>query len=210
MSTPFDKLYAPPAYIDRDGDLRAGIDKETVAWIRTNVDRSKSYLRANRGWKDSDLCMAIYYGDNVQKRPLGLSKVRVKKLRRQAREAIANAANIRPRWSHKSYRDEYEDQAKLYDLLRDDWWYNGNTVEKLKTTLQFAAGGCQGYLWLWPDFDPATGELEIIPTPLSWKDVLPFFAGPNSTMDSLYAVCVHLEMPVPEAHERFPKHIGVI
>lgn len=209
MADNFTEAYAPPSFIDQEGDF--AIDENKVlTWLQENRDKAKSYLRSNRGWKSADICMAIYFGDESEKIPKGLSKVSVKKLRRQAREAVANAANIRPNWQHKSRKNKYQEQAEMLDQLRDDWFYTQDLYAKLKEVLQYAAGGGTGYIWLWPEFDRATGELEIIPNILDWKQVLPFHAGRGTDMDGMYGIQVHLELPVPEAHERWPNHMDII
>ena len=205
----FTKMYAPPSFFLDNWTARNN-DEDITSYISKEVDKSKSFLRSNRGWKSADICMAIFYGDETEKIPVGLSKVSVKKLRRAAREAVANASNIRPIWKHKSRKDKFPKQAETMDKLRDDWFYTQFVIQKIKAALQYAAGGGTGYLWLWPDIDLATGQIEIIPNVLSWRQFLPHHAGTNATPDNLYGFTIHLEMPVPEAHRKFPNHISII
>lgn len=204
----FTRLYAPPSYLI-NGEFAIPEDK-VVEWVQKNNDKSMSFLRSNRGWKSARICMGIYYGDETEKIPSRLSKVSVKKLRRQAREAVENAANIRPNWQHKSRKKQYQGQAEKYDELRDSWFYEQDFYHYLKETLQYAAGGGTGYIWLWPQFDKATEQLEIIPNVLKWDQVLPYHCGTDSNLDGIYGITVHLEVPVPEAHERWPKHINIL
>src|SRR5687768_16356531 len=96
----FTKTYAPPSYINDDGSFATNIDDKLVEWVQENNTKGQTYLRANRAWKSADICMAIFYGDETERTAIG-SKVSIKKLRRQAREQVANASNIRPRWKHK-------------------------------------------------------------------------------------------------------------
>lgn len=204
----FTKIYAPPSYIDDTGrPFEHNIS--LVNWLKENHDKAKSYLRSNRGWKSAETCMAIYYGDETERIPKGLSKVSVKKLRRQAREAVANAANIRQNWQHRSRKKKFQDEAEVYDELRDDWFITQDVYSKLKDTLVFAAGGGTGYIFLWPKYDKATGQLEIVPQVLDWKQVLPFHAM-DGDIDSLYGVTIHFEYPLPAAHEEFPQCIGIL
>jgi hypothetical protein len=209
MSDQFTEIYRPPAFISYDGEFSSNSDK-VLEWLDKNIKDSQAFLRSNRGWKSADICMAIFYGDETERIPKGLSKVSVKKLRRQAREAVANAANIRPNWQHRSRKEQYQPQAETYDKLRDDWFYTQDVYHKVKEAIQYAAGGGTGYIWLWPKFDKATGELEITPTVLDWRQVLPFHACKDTNVDSAYGICVHMEWPVPYAHEEFPNHINII
>lgn len=204
----FTQLYAPPSYLI--GGEYSIPESKVVEWVQKNNEKSMSFLRSNRGWKSAKICMAIYYGDETEKIPSRLSKVSIKKLRRQAREAVENGSNIRPNWQHKSRKNNYQTQAEMYDKLRDDWIYTQDFYHKLKEALQYAAGGGTGYIWLWPDFDKATGQLEIIPTVLDWTQVLPYHAGKDADLDGMYGVTVHMEYPVPEAHEKWPKHINIL
>lgn len=204
----FTKLYSPPSYLF-NGTFTIP-EADVVEWVQKNNEKSMSFLRSNRGWKSARICMSIYYGDETEKIPTRLSKVSVKKLRRQAREAVENAANIRPNWQHKSRKDKYQSQAEMYDKLRDSWFYEQDVYHYLKETLQYSAGGGTGYIWLWPDFDKATGQLEIIPNVLRWDQVLPYHCGSDSNLDGIYGTTIHLELPVPEAHEKWPKHINIL
>lgn len=204
----FTKLYAPPSYL-LNGEYTIPED-DVVEWVQKNNEKAMSFLRSNRGWKSASICMSIYYGDETEKIPSRLSKVAVKKLRRQAREAVENAANIRPNWQHKSRKDKYQEHAERYDELRDSWFYEQDVYHYLKETLQYSAGGGMGYIWLWPDYDKATGQLEIIPNVLKWDQVLPYHCGTNSNLDNIYGTTIHLELPVPEAHERWPNHIKIL
>lgn len=205
----FTQAYAPPMYINLNGEINNN-NQEVVGWVHDNNTKAQSFLRANRGWKSADICMAIFYGDETDRIPAGLSKVSVKKLRRQAREAVANASNIRPRWKHRSRKDKFAEQAKTQDNLRDDWYYTQFIDQKVKLALQNAAGGGTGYIFLWPDYDCNTGQLEIQARVLNWRQVLPFHAGDDADIDTIFGLTVHIEMPVPEAHEKFPEHMGII
>jgi hypothetical protein len=212
MSDQFTELYRPPSFVTPDGRFES-YDEKVLEWLNSNTEKSRNLLRSNRGWKSAEICMAIMYGDETERIPKGLSKASVKKLRRQAREAVANVANMRYNWQHrarKSENTEYQDQAEIYDKLKDDWTYTQDLYHKIEEVGYYAAGGGTGYIWLWPDYDKATGELEIVPKVLDWRQVLPFHAGVNNDLDSLYGVCVHLEISVPEAHEMFPNHIDII
>lgn len=205
----FTELYAPPAYVTRDGKLNS-IDKELIDWHVENLKKSQNYLRSQRGYKTADICMGILYGDEMVRLPSKLSSISIKKLRRQAREAIANASNIRPRWKTKTLKDKFADIAEIRNKLRD-WWFYAQFVDRyLKEALQYAAGAGTGYLMLWPEMDHCTGQFEVKPKSLSHKNVFPFHAGLDAKIDNLYGVSAWFEMPLPEAHEKWPEHIGII
>lgn len=207
----FNKLYAPPCYITNNGDLATDTDKDIVEWHRQEVEKSKNFLRSQRGWKSADLCMRIYYGDDDTTRPIGkLSTLSIKKLRRQAREAIANASNIRPRWKTQA-REEYAQTAEIYNKRRDAWFYCQFIDRYIKEALQWAGGATTGYLMLWPEPDlRKNGRIDIMPKVLSHKNVFPFHASADSRIETVYGISAWFEMALPEAHEKWPENMDII
>lgn len=210
MNEEYQSLYAPPSYITSEGDLNTGIDDKITSWHSQELEKSKNFLRGQRGFRTADICMGILYGDEAVRIPSKLSVITIKKLRRQAREAIANASNIRPRWKTKTFKNKYAEIAQIRNKLRD-WWFYALFVDRyIKESLQYAAGGGTGYLMLWPEMDHCSGQLEIQPKSLSYKNVFPFHAGLDARIENIYGVSAWFEMPLPEAHEKWPEHIGII
>src|SRR5690348_12549429 len=158
----FNKLYAPPSYVTDTGDLALDQDKKIVEWHRQEVEKSKNFLRSQRGWASADDCMEVLYGNNGPKQVYkNLSALTIKKLRRQAREAIANASNIRPRWITQA-KEEYADVAEVYNKRRDAWFYSQFVDRYIKESLQWGGGAGIGYLMLWPEYDHRTCDWDII------------------------------------------------
>lgn len=206
----FIKLYAPPSYLTEEGEL-ANNDSKLLEYITSNNNKGLNFLRSNRGWKIADICMSYLYGDDNSKIPDGISKVTFKKLRRQIREMIANATNIRPRFEIQTFKDNYQDEADIYSKLNKHWWINKFVDKKVKSVGQWAGGAGTGYILQWPEYNCITGETEISVYVLSHKDVFPWHvSGDNVDLDKLYGVSVRLEMSVPEAHEKYPEHVSLI
>jgi hypothetical protein len=206
----FNKLYAPPCYVDDYGELDTKIDSSLIEWHRNELQKSKNFLRSQRGWKSADPCMSILYGD-YNPQPMGnLSVLTIKKLRRQTREAVANASNIRPRWQTKA-KKEYQPVAEIYNKRRDAWFYNLFIDRYIKEALQWGGGSGTGYLMLWPEPNPRNkNRLEIMPKVLSHKNVFPFHASADSRIETVYGITAWFEMALPEAHEKWPEHMDVI
>lgn len=209
MNDKYNSMYAPPPYVNSLGDLVTDDDKIT-SWHSQNLEKAKNFLRSQRGFKTADSCMGILYGDEAVRIPSKLSVLGIKKLRRQAREAIANASNIRPRWKTKTFKEKFDDIAEIRNKLRD-WWFYAQFVDRyIKESLQYAAGGGTGYLMLWPEMDNCSGQFEIKPKSLSYKNVFPFHAGIDARIENVYGVSAWFEMPLPEAHEKWPEYMGII
>lgn len=209
MRNKFNSQYVPPDYITPTGEL-ASLDDEMVSWLEDERTKSQNYLRSNRGYKSADICMRLFFGDDSVKIHPKLSTITVRKQRRQAREAIANASNIRPRWKTKTFRNEFADVVEIRNKLRDFWFYGEFVDRIIKESLSYAGGSGTGYLMLWPEIDQCTGEYKLVPTALPYKNVFPLHVAPNSKMDTLYGVTVWLEMPLPELHEKYPEYSGII
>lgn len=210
----FHKKYAPPSAFDDYGNY-VNIKKDLQDWLNTNINDAMHYLRLNRGWRDADLCMSILYGDdNVRvSKKSGLSRLSIKKLRRQAKEQIANHTTVQPKWGFRTYKTEdevAEKQATIYTKLLNAWFYRQFIDKKIESVLNWTEGAGTGWLLLWPDKDLLTGEIDIIAHALSHKQVMVFHCPADAEYQKAYGVCVRLEMPIPEAHEKFPLHIDLI
>lgn len=207
----FNKQYSPPPYITDEGELAINTDDKIIEWHHQELEKSKNFLRSQRGWKSADLCMKIFYGDDNNTQPVGkLSVLSIKKLRRQAREAIANASNIRPRWQTKA-KAEHEETAEIYNKRRDAWFYCQFVDRYIKEALQWAGGATTGYLMLWPEADQRrNGKIDIMPKVLSHKNVFPFHASADSRIETVYGISAWFEMAIPEAHAKWPEHMSII
>lgn len=207
----FNRMYSPPCYITEQGDLATNTDEKIIEWHHQEIEKSKNFLRSQRGWKSADLCMRIFYGDDNNDKPTGkLSVLAIRKLRRQAREAIANASNIRPRWQTKA-KEEYAQTADIYNKRRDAWFYCQFVDRYIKEALQWAGGATTGYLMLWPEPDQRRGgKIDIMPKVLSHKNVFPFHASADSRIETVYGISAWFEMALPEAHAKWPEHMDII
>lgn len=205
----FNRLYAPPSYIDSQGNLLLN-DTKVVNYILDEQEKSKNFLRSNRGWRSADSCMSILYGDENPRQYSKLSSLTIKKQRRQVRETIANASNIRPRWKTQTAKKEYQEIATIYNKRRDGWFYSEFIDRFIKEALQWGGGAGTGYLMLWPEWDWNKNKIEIKPKVLSHKNVFPFHAAADSRIETLYGICAWFEMPVPEAHRKFPEHLSIL
>lgn len=209
MRNAFNRNYAPPDYITLTGELIDN-DEKLLSYLEDERTRSQNYLRSNRGYKSADVCMRLLLGDDTVRIHPKLSTITLRKQRRQAREAIANGSNIRPRWKTKTFRNEFSNVVEIRNKLRD-WWFYGEFVDRtIKESLTYSGGSGTGYLMLWPEMDHCTGEYKLVPTALPYKNVFPMHAAANSKTDTLYGICVWQELPLPVLHEMFPEYSGII
>lgn len=212
--------YQPPSPITPNGVFKNwDKDDELKEFIDTGLENGKSYLRAQRAWTKADLGMGILYGDSFRKSLPGLSNLEIHKSRRQAREAIANQSDIRQTWRIRTTKgkddsdeinERYQVQINNLNNLSEDWWSRLEVSSTVKLAQQYAAGAGTGYVFLWPDYHPITGEIDIIPMALDHKSVLVSHIAKDGDLNKCYRVDIRLEMPLPLAHKKFPDHMEMI
>jgi hypothetical protein len=207
--------YAPPCAISDSGNFNSSSKyyDELLNYIKTGLDNERAYLRSCRAFKKAELSMQVLYGDTFRKDLKGLSNIVVRKSRRQAREAIANQSDIRQNWQIRTTKTDDAiclDQADDLNNLSKHWWNSLFVDRKVKGAQQYSGGQGTGYMFLWPDYDPLSGDIDIIPHFLNYKSVLVGHIPDDDEIQNAYRVDVRLEMPLPMAHKKFPDFIETI
>lgn len=214
----FISSYAPPSAIDDQGNLILANDKNShddkvLEYIQTGIENAKGFLRSNSAFKSAEVCMSILRGDSKPVRSTGPSRLQINKSRRQAREAIANQSDIRQNWKVRTLKTEdefYQNQADRLNDLSSNWWFSQFVDRTIKSVQQLAGGHGTGYCWLYPDYDSLTGEIDIIPTWLDYKQVLVSHIPKDGDIYKAYRVDIRFEYPLPTAHKKFPDHIDLL
>lgn len=202
-STKYSKFYVLPSYISSEGEF-VNRDSELLECLSNHLESSKAFLRSNRAWKVAEICRRILFGDDK-----GLtqnSRIAINKLRRQGRELIGNAANIRPNFEIRSGKldETVEDKVSTYEDLKNFWWYDQAIDRVFKEGAQEASAGL-GYIFLWPEKDPNTGRWEVTAKAKSYKECFPYQIPSDNDIDKCYSFTVWCEMPFAEFCEKFPQ-----
>lgn len=199
-----------PSYINSDGSF-ASNDSDLLQTLHHHIESSKSFLRANKTWKIAEVNREILRGgDKYLEGVSNENKIIVGKLRRQGREIIGNASNIRPNFTIRTAKTDQSatDKAATYEDLKDHWWRDRFVDVTFKEGIQEAAS-CIGYLWQWPEVDPVTGQIEIQVHAKSYKEVFPYQIGADNNLDKAYSVTIWCEMPLAEFREKFPEYANI-
>lgn len=215
MTNKYTEMYAPPCIIDKNGNFNnsSSYKDDLLEFIQIGLNNEKTFLRSCRAFKHAELGMSVLYGDDLRKEFKGPSTLRIHKSRRQTREAIANQSDIRQNWQIRTTKPDdplYQDQADDLNNLSKDWWYRLFVDRVVKGAQQYAGGHGTGYIFLWPDYDPLTGEIDIMPTFLDYKSVLVGHIPADNDINKAYRLDIVLELPLPLAHRKFPDHVGII
>lgn len=197
--------YEIPSYINSDGSF-ANNHTEVLNHLEHVLESSKAFMRSNRTWKVAEICRKLLFGDDRLLRAFDkVGVIEINKLRRQMREIIGNAANIRPNFSIRTPKSDNtaSDKAATYEELKQHWWYDRFVDRTFKEAIQEASAGL-GYMFLWPKRDPNTGKIEIQAKALSYKEGFPYQIAANNNIDSAYSFTVWCETPIAEFREEFP------
>lgn len=210
MPTQEDFTKIPP-YINDNGDIISN-DSKLLDYLHHSVESSKTFLRSNRAWRIAEINRELLLGGD--KNIEGLSskiKLAIRKLRRQGREIVGNAANIKPNFSIRTAKSDTSgnDKAATYEELKDFWWRDREVDGTFKESATEAANSI-GYVFLWPEYDCITGQVEIQAYAKNYKEVFPYQMGPDNNLDKAYSVTIWSEMPIAEFREKFPAYANSV
>lgn len=199
-----------PSYITLTGDI-VNNDTELLRILYQHLESSKAYLRSNKAWQVADINRKILWGDNYLNNLSDDTRIEIHKLRRQGREIVGNAANIRPNFSIRTPKsdDDSANKSATYEDLKEDWWQRLFIDRTFKEGTQEAACSI-GYLWLWPKPDPNTGQIEITPEAKAYNEVYPYQMGADNNIDKAYSITVRCEIPINQFREEFPEYADSI
>jgi hypothetical protein len=200
-----------PPYINSSGSI-INNDEELLNFLHYALESSKTFLRSNLGWRVAEINREILNGSD--KKLEGVSKssrIVVNKLRRQGREIVGNAANIRPNFNIRTAKTDEsgQDKAATYEDLRDHWWRDREVDATFKEAVTEAANSI-GYIFQWPEYDCVTGQVEIQSYAKNYKEVFPYQMGADNNLDKAYSVTVWCEMPIAEFREKFPEYANSV
>lgn len=206
-----DTNYKIPSFITPTGEF-ARNDSALLEHLSACVESSKAFLRSNRMWRVAEVCRKILYGDDKFLAQFSKdSRVEINKLRRQTREIIGNASNIRPNFDIRTAKSDESasDKAATYEELKQHWWYDQAVDRIFKEGVQEASAGL-GYLWIWPKRDPNTRKMEVRVKALSYKEGLPYQLPANGDIDAAYNFTIWCETPLAEFQEEYPAYANSI
>lgn len=185
---------------------------ELLSWIAQAKIEGENFLENQRPFRDIDTGIAIIAGGGEEKLPKKLSHVKTNRLKRQAREMVATASNLRPLWGYKSDNRDYEKTAYVLNKLILGWWHNTFADRKIREAFQFAVVTGTGYVMpKWEeDYMGITGRGDIKLDVLGPRDVIPIQLGNDNELSEAYGIIIKRETPINRAHAMFPEFQDLI
>ena len=181
-----------------------------IGTFKERLQDGRTFLKQQRGYVDISRSMDVIAGIADKPVPDSLSSLSVNFTKRQAREIVATLSNLKPLWGYTTKNELYDQQSFILNHLVVHWWHATFADRDIRQALQWALCG-QGYLSpIWrPDFWPdGTGDVQLYSYgPMS---VIPVQLPADGDLQEAYAVIVHLEVPLAQAHRMFPHYADLI
>lgn len=174
-----------------------------LGWLDSAVEQGESWNTSQRGFSDwrkaLDIISGTGGGENVLKYRSRLSGNRLKT---NVRTAIAGLANIRPIWGYHASKT-YSPLAEMMNKTARALYLMGMWDQSIKEALAYAAATCTG--WVRPVYQrDLQGKGNINLLTYGMPCVLPVQMPSNGDYQRAYAVSLLDEVPIYEAHWKFP------
>lgn len=193
----------------RMSDYRApdvlATDSQKVGWFDDQFKQAQSFLQSQRAWSDLDRAHEFIAGPDMERLPDSYSRVDVNMGKRQIRENVATLANVRPLWGFQTDQKDMEAQVSYRNQMLRGWHQNTFFDRSLEDTLKHA--GVEGTGYLRPYWDPnhyAPGRGEIVCASYGAGQVFPVQMGQDRNLQKCYAVIIHHQVPLSQAHAMYP------
>jgi hypothetical protein len=177
-----------------------------LGWLDEICKDGQYWNESKPGFRDWERSRDILNGIEP-KRSAGLDGFRTyasgRRLRTNTRTAIEGLANIRPMWGFHS--KEFEQIATMYNKTSRALFLEGNWGEDIKDWIWWSAATNAGFMR--PVFRRSMagmGKGKIQLFTYGMPCVLPFQIPANGNYQEAYAVTLMDEIPIFEAHSRWP------
>lgn len=182
-------------------------EKDKLGWLNEAVAEGQLWLRSQRGYTDYQAALEIISGRESGTKPAYRSKLTGNRLKTNIRVAIAGLSNVRPLWGYHSENKAYQPMAGMLNKLNRALYLEGQWGADVKSVLQWAAATNTGFMR--PVYTRGQGgwgrgriELKTYGSP----SVLPVQMPADGNWQEAYAVHLMDEMPIWQAHAKFPDH----
>ncbi len=175
-----------------------------LSWFKEAKQDGLNFLSTQRSSVDIERTIDVLAGMDDKPIPDSLSSLYVNFTKRQAREMVATLSNLRPIWGYSTKNEEFDQQAFVLNHLFLHWYNSTFADRSIREALQWALTSC-GYIspiWqpqFWPD-----GYGDIALKTYGPKSVIPVQLPADGDLQQAYAIIIHIEVPISQAHRMWP------
>lgn len=181
-------------------------DKRKIVWLNEACEEGNSWQRSQRGFGDWRKSMDVLAGRiDPAMIPVYRSQLTTGRLKRNIKEIVGAAANIRPMWAYHSDNNAVQAQAMMMNKVTRAIYLEQFLDQGIKAAMQWSAATCTG--WVRPLYRRdkyGTGRGNICFYSYGQASVLPVQLPSNNNWQEAYAVTLLDEVPVAMAHGMFP------
>lgn len=186
---------------------QAADEYRRLGWINEACEEGQAFLRTQRGYGDYRKAMDVLSGRrDMQGGPSYRSDLSTNGLKRDVREVIGGLANIRPWAGYHTENKAFAQNAIMMNKVSRAVYLAEYMDRSIKEVLQYAAATCTG--WARPCYRRdlgGTGRGHIRLMTYGSPCVLPVQLPSNNDWQQAYAVTLMDEIPIYEAHARYPE-----
>lgn len=177
-----------------------------IGWMKEALQDGRTFLKQQRAYVDISQSIDLIAGLSDKPVPDTLSNLSVNFTKRQAREMVATLSNLKPLWGYTTKNESFDLQSYILNHIVFHWWHATFADRDIRQALQWALCG-QGYISpIWkPDFWPdGSGDIQLYAYgPMS---VIPVQLPADGDLQEAYAIIIHIEVPLAQAHRMFPQY----
>jgi len=180
-------------------------EPEKVGWFDDQFKQAQAFLQSQRAFPDLDKAREFIAGPDMERLPDSYSRVDLNMGKRQIRENIATLSNVRPLWGFHTDQKELEGLVDYRNRMLRAWHQNTFFDRSLEDTLKYT--GVEGTGYIRPYWDPnhyAPGRGEIVCASYGAGQVFPVQMGQDRNIQKAYAVIIHHQVPLAQAHAMYP------
>lgn len=186
-------------------------DDLKVGHFNDIFQQAQAFLQSQRAFPDIQLARDFIAGPENERLPESYSRVDLNMGKRQIRENVATLSNVRPLWGFHTDQKELQPLIAYRNRMLSAWHQNTYFDRSLEDVLKFT--GTEGTGYARPYWDPnhyTPGRGEILVAAYGASQVFPFMIGKDRDIQKAYCVIIHHEVPLHQAHDRWPTKAHLI
>jgi hypothetical protein len=180
-------------------------EKHRLGWLRENTEQGAAWVQGQRGFADWRVSLDAIGGEYANANQLNYrSRLSGHRLKTNIRTTVAGLSNIRPMWGFNAAK-QYKSYAQAMNKTTWSLYLENSWDQSVKEWVAWATAVCSGFMRPVYRRDlQGRGNLELLT--YGQPSVLPVQLPADGNYQRAYSVTLLEEVPIYEAHWRFPQH----